>query len=138
MTPGSTEARVQALMTLVYAYIEKSRLASTGQHGMQGVRDSLDAATALRAALRRELYDKGAERLELLLTERKRMRNVQARCLKILSGIHGLLSPPLVVHGGKTYRFANPDANETLAELTRRIKAIPGEIEAMQSTKETK
>jgi hypothetical protein len=62
---------------------------------------------------------------EVLRIERDHARAQYDMAAKQLAGIWHLLSPDDVTVGDKTYRFVDPNANETLRELTRRIKEIP-------------
>jgi hypothetical protein len=67
---------------------------------------------------------------EVLRAERDEARAGRDFACQMLSSIYGLLNPPDTAAGGKTYRFNNPIANETLHQLSERIRSIPDELRA--------
>ena len=83
-----------------------------------------NAVTAEREACARRFYQ-----------EMRRVRDSHERVLKILTGIHALLYPPTVTDAdGQTWRFKSPIAEEQMQELSDRIRAIPDEIAALETT----
>jgi hypothetical protein len=65
--------------------------------------------------------------------ERDHARARLDRALRILSDIHAYLYPRLVEHDGKTYAFNAPNVHEMMQRLSDRVRAIPDEIERLQS-----
>lgn len=70
---------------------------------------------------------------EVLRVERDKARAMYERAISHLTRIHAFLNPPIVEVGGKTYRFNNPDANETLQALSDAIRAIPEDLRSVPS-----
>jgi len=63
-----------------------------------------------------------------LALERDHANLKYERTARILVCIHYLLNPPPVTTENGALRFVNPNANEVLDELSRRIRAIPDDL----------
>ena len=74
-----------------------------------------------------------ASAIEQLIAERDAARARVEISVRILSGIHALLSPPHIsTPDGKTWAFRpkSIDPHEILQELSDRIRAIPDKLKA--------
>ena len=94
-------------------------------------------------------YSERAERLEraaeIYAAERDhakacydRAKACYDRAVRLLTGIHALLYPPRFTdNDGRTWQFKSPLAVEQMQELSDRIRALPDEIEAIDSAMKT-
>ena len=73
-----------------------------------------------------ERYNKAAE---IYAAERDHANQRYFNAVRLLTGIHALLSPPRFTdHDGRTWQFKSPFAEEQMQELSDRIRALPDEI----------
>ena len=99
--------------------------------GADGVGWSPDPRLIKEAAEKIELLRK---RLDVALYERDVARQKMEHYIAILVGIHALTDPPPVTaQDGKVYVFNNPNAAETLRELSKRIRDIPDRLEQLRA-----
>jgi hypothetical protein len=89
--------------------------------------------------------DEELERLrrqvEVLLAERDMARARVDRCVAILTGIHSLLYPPPTrLPDGRVFVFrpTDPNPHEVLQALSDRIRAIPDELDALETAPASK
>ena len=87
-------------------------------------------------------YSERAERLEraaeIYAAERDHAKACYDRAVRLLTGIHALLYPPRFTdNDGRTWQFKSPLAVEQMQELSDRIRALPDEIEAIDSAMKT-
>lgn len=76
--------------------------------------------------------DDTARAAEVYRAERDHAKACLDRAVKILTGIHVLLYPPLTTDGaGRTWAFKSPMMHEQVQALSDRIRAIPDEIAAI-------
>jgi hypothetical protein len=83
----------------------------------------------------RQAVEESATMLERMASENKALRYERDvarakfdRTVKILVGIHNLISPPIQEVNGKRYQFRSPIIEEQMQALSDRIRAIPDEI----------
>ena len=75
---------------------------------------------------------------EIAGLERNHAKACYERTVRILTGIHALLYPPRFTdNDGRTWQFKSPLAEEQMQELSDRIRALPDEIEAIDSAMKT-
>lgn len=56
------------------------------------------------------------------------------RAVKILTGVHALLYPPVITDAnGQTWKLKSPVSEEQMQELSDRIRAIPDELAALDA-----
>lgn len=87
----------------------------------------------------RAMWLKEDREREILRSELDRARMTNEHLVKVLSGIYGLLYPPLVkLSDGRAFAFKpqNLDPHEYMQALSDRIRAIPDEIAALPLDKE--
>lgn len=84
------------------------------------------------------LVDHYKRAAEIYAAERDHAKTCYERTVRILTGIHALLYPPRFTdHDGRTWLFKSPLAEEQMQELSDRIRALPDEIEAIDSAMKT-
>ena len=84
------------------------------------------------------LVDQYKRAAEIYAAERDHAKACYERTVRVLTGIHTLLYPPRFTdHDGRTWQFKSPPAEEQMQELSDRIRALPDEIEAIDSAMKT-
>jgi len=110
---------------------------STGYAGFKYPEDAQplkDRIAELEAKLAEAMKDAEIRQHELMAAREKADRVVQ-----ILCRIHALTTPrPIQASDGKTYRFKDPNAADTLNALSDRIRSIPDDLAAIAAQGERK
>lgn len=109
---------------------EAKRLGEDIQSAVHDLTDGYDYPDLRAAVDRLVAMAQGAVRYK---HERDHARAQLDRSVKILSGIHSLINPPMVTHDGKAYEFQSPLIQEQLQALSDRIRAIPDELDASRA-----
>jgi hypothetical protein len=77
------------------------------------------------------------EQVTILQHEVDAARHSKERAVRILTGIHALLHPPIFTdRDGKMWQFKSPIIEEQMQALSDRIRAIPEEIDAINATEQ--
>jgi hypothetical protein len=84
------------------------------------------------------MYAGSADMIDAMQAEIDRLNMQFDQCLCVLNAINGLISPENVKEkDGYTYDWSiDVDAAESLRELSRRIRSIPGEIAEIAAAKQ--